>query len=796
MWLSLNILNKLVDLNGISPEEISEKLTMSTAETEGIEYSNSFFDTIVAAKLVSVDKHPDSDHLTVVKADTGKEVYDVVCGATNHKEGDIVPLALVGTKLSEDFEIKKSKIRGVNSNGMLCSAKELGLSDDHSGIMILDPSTQIGKPLSEIIPEWVDTLIEIDNKSITHRPDLWGHYGFARELAALFKRELKDPVDMELVKTFPKESDLSVTIECPENAFRYAGLIVKNIKIGESPDWLKSAVTSIGMRPVNNIVDITNYVMAEIGEPMHAFSRDKLEGNQIKVRMAQSGETLMTLDGQERNLTTEDIVIADSTRPIAIAGVMGGGNSEIDETTEEIVLEAATFDSVHVRKTAHRFNLRTDAAMRFEKSLDPELCDRAIVRCYQLIKEIIPAAEAVSPIIDAYPNRHTKLHIEISTNYIRERLGEAVTDKRIIEILEGLEYDVTAKNDLLSIDVPTYRATKDVEIEADIVEEIGRVYGYDNITPSAPLVPCETPEHNYLRELERKIKLILSRDVSMIEVYNYSFTGEHALQKAGVEGESQLRLKNPLSVEHDRLRNDLVPGLLENTYTNAKHSRSAAFYELGRTYHKKNRNDNDLAKEEYIAAGVFYTNDSNQTPFYDAKHAVTLLLEKLKIKNYIFTVPVQSEEYVHPRRSLTLLIEGNDAGRIFEVNPIIQNRFDIEGRTAVFDIHVNALLSAQKKPLSFEGIRKYPDVHFEVSVISPVQTYSTVLEKIIQNSSENVVDVDVISVYTGEPVPEGFKSISYKITFNGMDHTLSTDETVNLQNSVVKNITSNGFELR
>ncbi len=796
MLLSLNILKKLVNIDDIDPEEISRQLTMSTAETEGVIYLNSHFETVVTAKLLSVEKHPDSDHLTVVKADTGKDVFDVVCGAPNHKAGDIAPLALVGTKFSEDFVIKEAVIRGQKSCGMLCSEKELGLSDDGSGILIFDKNTETGVPLSKLYPEWVDVQIEIDNKSITHRPDLWGHYGFARELAAIFKRELKDPVDMSLAESFSSKDNLDVSIECPDNGLRYCGLVVKGITIGQSPQWLKSAVTSIGMRPVNNIVDITNYVMAEIGEPMHAFSRKKLKGNSIIVRMAREGETLMTLDGQKRKLTPDDIVIADTDNPIAIAGVMGGGNSEIDDETTEIVLEAACFDAVHIRRTAHRLNLRTDAATRFEKSLDPELCDRAIIRCYQLIRELMPNAEAVTQIVDAYPKKHKKLHINISCSYIRERLGQDIPDNRIVEILTALEYEVTREDGLLSIEVPTYRATKDIEIAADIVEEIGRIFGYDNISEEAPLVQCTTPEHNVLRELERRIKQILSRDCSLIEVYNYSFVGEQLLQKAGMETVSQLRLRNPLSVEHDRLRTSLVPELLDNIHLNAKHTDACAFYELGRIYLKDNRQSQELAEEKFIAAGAFYTKDTTALPFYDAKHTVSILLEKLKIKNYSFEIPEKPAPHIHPGRSVQLTIDGKAAGLVYEVNPVIQKNFDYSGRSALFEISVEALLNAEKISNTFRGIRKFPDVHFEMSILCPENTYAEKLLHIVRDTSEYILHAGIISVYTGDPIPRGMKSVSIRITYNGNDHTLSSEETVSLQNKALEAIKQNGLELR
>nr|MDA3824187.1 phenylalanine--tRNA ligase subunit beta [Bacteroidales bacterium] len=426
MWLSLNIIEKMVDISDISPEDLANKLTMSTAEIDSIDYINQHFKTIITAKANSVTKHPDADKLTLVDIDTGSEKLPVVCGAPNHKTGDIVALATVGTKFTEEFSIKESKIRGEISKGMLCSAKELGLSEDHDGILIFPENTEIGIPLSEIYKEWVDVRLEIDNKSITHRPDLWSHYGFAREIGAILGRPVKSPVNFELEKELGTEKSLSVKIENPGQGLRYSGLVMKNITVGESPEWLKAAVTSIGMRPINNLVDITNYVMAEIGEPMHAFDRKKLRGNEIIVRNAKAGEKLTTLDDQKLNLCEEDIVIADKDGAIALAGVMGGGNSEIDDNTSEIILEAANFNAVNIRKTATRYNLRTEAAIRFEKSQSSELTTLALLRCYELIKKCSPEAQAVTPIIDDYPEKSKAISLSIDTETIRQRLGEEI----------------------------------------------------------------------------------------------------------------------------------------------------------------------------------------------------------------------------------------------------------------------------------------------------------------------------------------------------------------------------------
>ena len=564
MWLSLNIISDIVDIKGLEPQEIAERLTMSTAEIDGIDYMNNHLKTVYTAKIIDILPHPNADKLSLVDLDTGRGNTRVVCGAPNHRKDDIVAFATVGTRFTEDFTVRKTKIRGENSEGMLCSEKELNLSDDHSGIMILPNNTPIGKPLSELYPDFVDVRLEIDNKSINHRPDLWSHIGFAREIAAIFDRNYNEIVDLNIENEFKNDDSLIVTIIDPDMAPRYCGLVVKNIKIEESPDWLKARVTSIGMRPINNIVDITNYVMVELGEPMHAFDRQKLRGNEIIVRMAGNGEILKTLDGESHKLTSEDIVISDSGGAIALAGVMGGGESEIDDNTSEIVIEAANFNPVRIRRTANRYNLRTEAAIRFEKYLDPNICNLAVIRCYDLIKQLIPDAVAITKIVDTYPQKAKKITVNITTDFIRKRLGSDITDTRITGILNALDFKPNNNNSKLTLDVPSYRATRDISIPVDIVEEIGRIYGYDNIDPLAPYVPCETPNRNEFRLFERNILEILSKSHHMIEVSHYSFLGKELLDRFDINEDKELRLKNPLSNEQDRLRRSLIPNLIKS----------------------------------------------------------------------------------------------------------------------------------------------------------------------------------------------------------------------------------------
>lgn len=798
MLLSLNIISELVNTEGLSAKEIADRLTMSTAEIEDVEEINAHLDTVIAARIEKVMPHPNADKLTLVDLDTGSGKTRVVCGASNHKQGDIVPLALVGTKFTEEFTVNETKIRGEKSSGMLCSERELGLSDDHSGIMILPPDTVPGTGFSDLFPAWKDTRLDIDNKSITHRPDLWSHLGFAREISAIFGREMKFSLNTALEQTFKNTESLSVTIENPEACSRYSGLVVKNITIKESPDWLKAKVSSIGMRPINNIVDITNYVMAELGEPMHAFDRNKLKGG-IIVRMARKGEPLKTLDGQVHELTPDDIVITDKSGPVALAGVMGGEDSEIDNNTTEIILEAANFNPVKIRKTAGRYNLRTEAAIRFEKSLDPEVCRTAIIRSYELIKKLIPEAEAVTEMVDAYPVRPQKISVNTNTGFIRRKIGSDIDDQTIRNILTSLNFEITSSggNDL-SIAVPGYRATGDISIPEDIAEEVGRVYGYDNIIPKPPYVPCMPPVKNEKRLFERQIKLILSRDHRLTEVSNYSFVGEDLLNRIRYNEDKELRLQNPISSEQDRLRRSLIPNIFSNIELNQRYYESFRIFELGRVYLKKDRKSPDLALEETMITGAVYTKNPGAPMFYSAKSIAVDLIEQLHIKNVRYE-PAQKDlpPYAHPARSMSIIIDNEPAGLIFEPHPKVMENFSLKGGAAMFDLSLDRLLQSTKLENSFTELQKFPDVPFEISVLADKHTYIADIHSIIKKTNKDLIrSIDVISIYEGSPVPEGMKSISFRIIFRKKDSTLSPQQIDELQKKVVDALNKGGYKLR
>ncbi|MFA7601081.1 MAG: phenylalanine--tRNA ligase subunit beta, partial [Patescibacteria group bacterium] len=510
MNISLNWLKDFVSLSGVKVEDVKDKLTKHTVEVEQIIKQGDKFRNVVIAKILEVQRHPKADRLQIAMVDDGEEKnLKIVCGAPNIEAGQLVPLAKIGAILPNGLEIKKAEIRGEESNGMLCAEDELGLGSNHDGIMILDKSAKIGQKFSDYL-DLTDTILEIDNKSISNRPDLWGHYGIARELSVLFGSKLKEykPREIKIKKSKEALKNIEIEIKNKKLCSKYIGLKIDNIKISESPKWLKQRLLALGSKSINNIVDATNYVMLELGQPLHAFDADSVD--KIIVRTAEKGEKIITLDDIEKNLNESDLLICNNKEAIAIAGVMGGKNSEINNTTSSIIVESANFEAVSVRKTAQRLNSRTDAAMRFEKGLDPNLCLLAINRVAEIIKEVCPTVTFNLPLVSEGDFENEERVIELDLLWAEKIIGQKIEDKEIKKILENLGIKIKNNNEnVWSLVIPSWRM-KDLKIKEDVIEEIIRIFGYDNIKASLPEVAINPPEKSYELEMEKKIKNILA----------------------------------------------------------------------------------------------------------------------------------------------------------------------------------------------------------------------------------------------------------------------------------------------
>lgn len=587
MYISMNWINDFVDLKGINLEELINRFTLSVAEVEGtIKYGKNIKD-VITAKIIEIEKIATSDKLRKVKVDNGKEIVTCVCGAKNIKIGDIVPFAQIGS-IVNGIEIKQVEMAGETSNGMCLSEKELGISEDHSGVMVFDNDTKLGMNVKEIL-DIDDTVFEIDNKSLTNRPDLWGHYGIAREIAALTGRKLKN-IDIENLEKYNNLKEVSVEVEDKEKCYRYTAIQVENITAKKFDVNKRIRLYYCGMRSINLLVDLTNYIMLELGQPMHAFDKNLV--NNIKVKSIEKSIEFKTLDDVTRKIDKGTLMICNNNEPIAIAGIMGGANSEIKDETNSLVLESANFDSVCIRKSAVDLKLRTDASAHYEKSLDPEITDIAIKRYIKLLKENDNGIKVTSKLTDIYVKKYPIIKIEITREYINSRIGIELSLNRIKEILSSLEFEIEENGETLTVKVPSFRATKDISIKADLVEEIARIYGYDNIEPQTKNQPLRIVEIDGEKKTENTIKDLLAIKYGLSEIHTYIWYDRKKNKELNIEvNENNIKLANSLNANFNVLRESMIPSLLYTLSENIKYYPNVNIFECGRTFEYPNKGE-------------------------------------------------------------------------------------------------------------------------------------------------------------------------------------------------------------
>ena len=645
-----------------------------------------------------------------------------------------------------------------------------------------------------------DVVYDIDNKSLTHRPDLWGHYGFAREVAAVYRQELK-PLQLG-DWDYPEDGDpLRVEVHteaslCP----RYTGLVIDGIRVGPSPQWLVDRLEKAGARSINNIVDLTNYVMFELGQPMHAFDRRKLAGDLIQVRLAQKGEKLKTLDGAEHSLSEHMMVIADAEKPVALAGVMGGANSEVGDGTTSIVLESANFHPTFVRRTAHALAIRTDSSMRFEKGLDPQQTDLAVRRFVTLLLQICPGARVASRLLDVDKADRAPIVIATSFGFIRKRLGVELSDEIIADILQRLHFQVDTESNRLYVTVPSFRATGDVSIPEDLVEEVGRVFGFDNIPPQAPLIPVEPVRPSRLHSLLGHLRQVLSRDLAFHEVFNYAFVGVKLLQTVGAESNGHLALANPLASDQNLLRTSLVPNMLKITGENLRFRKSFRIYELERVFCDQLQSE-AFEYDRFELCGLICQQAWKNNPpecFYTVKGALEDLLAQLPVAGERRFAPASGPlpAWCHPGRTADVLIGGEKVGYLTQLHPQIAPNLDIKGGAGFFVLDVSKLLTLPPAAAKFVRVQKYPTVPFDISLICTERTLIAEVEDLIRAVDEKVRKIELFDVYTGDKIGAGNKSLAFSITFAAADHTLQPDEIEQLQNGVITALEAAGHQVR
>lgn len=803
MQVSLNWLKDFVNLEGkkIDPKVLGTTLTLKTAEVDKVINEADQFENIVVGLVETLLPHPNADKLRIAKASVGKETLQIVCGGENLKEGMYVAVAKIGAKVKWHGEgdpvvMEKAKIRGEESYGMICAGNEIGVEDKNAGprdIIDLSPlKPTIGMPLSELFQK-NDVIFEFDNKALTHRPDLWGHYGIAREIAAITDSKFKPLVPK--IKFPLKGESVKVEVKNPELCPRYCGLIIKNIKVAESPDWLKKRLKSTGHGTHSNIVDVTNYIMTELGQPMHAFDKNYIKGG-IVVRTAKSGEKMRTLDDKERQLSEEMLVIADHEKPVAAAGIIGGQNSEINQNTTEIILESANFHPGNVRKTSVKLGIRTDSVQRFEKALDPQLAELAIKRAAELILQICPTAVIAGPLTDIKNFNDKPLKIKLSISKTQSKIGVKISKKDIKAILQSLEFKVTEKpKDIFEVEVPSFRSTKDVTIEDDLIEEVVRMYGYDNIDPELPLLPTKLPLENNERFKKHRARELFSYALGFDEVYNYSFYGLKELKNCLMTELGHIKLLNILSEDQTHLRTTLIPNLLKNLQLNAKYFDHVRLYEVGRTYKEV---DGFMPLEEKKISGAILLKGKTDDLFYEAKGVV----EKFFTKFNIFTKAVPETEnlpYAHPVKSVTYLDHnGQTLAQVFIVHPAVIKNHDLDKYSiAMFEINFTESLKLEKKEKSYKKLARFPSIDIDISVIVDNKKEVAEIHKLILDADPVLIQsATLFDIYEGQGVSEGKKAIAYKVSLQAEDRTLTDAEMTTIQQKIFHNLESIGGVIR
>jgi phenylalanyl-tRNA synthetase beta chain len=782
MKVSLNWLKDYVEIR-MGLKELVNLLTMAGLEVEEATSVGEGFEKVVVAEILSIRKHPNADRLSLVEAKTHQETFSIVCGATNIKEGQKVPLALVGVRLPNGIEIKKSKIRGVTSEGMLCSEIELALGQDASGIMILPSHVPLGADLGEALG-LKDTILDI---SITpNRPDCLCVIGVAREIAALTHQKVKYPLVSLSDQGEEIHQKTSVTILDPDLCPRYVARMIQDVKIGPSPHWMSNRLEKVGIRSINNVVDVTNYVMMEYGQPLHAFDFKLLEEGRIVVRRAKAGEEFVTLDGVKRSLDGEMLMICDGVKPVAIAGVMGGLNSEIKEDTQKVLLESAYFNPAGNRRTSKKLGLETEAAYRFGRGIDYGGCLLAANRAAQLIQELT-GGKVLEGTVDVYPTPLQPSPIRLSVRKIHQVLGTEVSAEQAKDYLEDLELGVQREDgDVLVVAPPSFRG--DLERDIDLIEEVARLDGYERIPITIPKGPPSSEERSKELLVERKVIDTLIYH-GYHEVITYSFTSPVSWDIIGLPQDDprrkHLRILNPLTEDFSIMRTTLIPGLMETAqYNLSRKNSNLKLFELKKIFILK---EGERLPEEIkflVGLAMGFDRDPHwafsQRPvdFYDIKGCVEDLLDALQIKGAKFN-KADDIPYLHPGKGSRVILDQTILGVLGEVHPHVVSHYEMNGKVYLFEMDFSKMVEWAREERRFQSLQKFPAVYRDLSVVvDRALEAEKVVETIRTFQQPFIEEVTLFDLYQGPPIPEGKKGISYRIRYQANDRTL-TDEEVN-----------------
>lgn len=785
MFLSMNWIQDFVDLKGLDLVDLIHRFSLSTAEVENeIFFKGSDVSGIVVAEIKSVENHPESNKLHLLKVDIGEgELIDVVCGAPNVREGMKTAFAKVGAQIGE-ITIAPRKLAGYTSNGMCCSEKEVGISDDNSGIMDLDLSYANGTDLKELF-EIEDIVFEVDNKSLTNRPDLWGHYGIAREFAALADRPLKPipQVDLSAYKDLPQVDMKILDPLCQ----RYSCLQIENITKNVSPVNMRIRLYYCGMRAINLLADLTNYLMLEMGQPMHAFDSRKVE--KIRVRRFENNFTFKTLDGVERNCDENTLMICNDETPVAIAGIMGGYDSEIVEDTTTLTLESATFDAVSVRKTTVRLSHRTDASMRYEKCLDPEMTVPAIGRFLNLLLEIDPDVKVVSSLTDEYPFHYEPVELKFDKSFVDKYTGIEISNDTIIKTLTSLGFDASVEDNKFDVKVPSWRITKDVTMKADIIEEITRIYGYDNFdihTAATPLYPIRAFEE---KTTEEKIKDILVKRYSLHEVHSYIWAYHDEYKALGIDIEDNVKLVNSTNPNIETLRRSIVPTQLCQVNVNTAYAPEFGLFEIGRVV-EGTKADGTCDEKKKLCITLFSKTKSVQELYFKLRDILAVCADDVKHEELSFASKKAAHSYQHPKNLNAIFCGGEEIGEIGIVHPLVSMKIDKKAAVVYAELDVKALSEIKNKSISYTEVSRFPEMTIDLSFVS--DKFAPIKEAIAETKCALIKKISVIDTFESE----GTKSITTRLLFSHPERTLTGEEVKAVTDSIIASLAKNGIALK
>ena len=783
----MNWIQDFVDLSGLDLNKLINQFSLSTAEVENeIFYKGADLSGVVVAEIKSVENHPDSKKLHLLKVDAGEgELIDIVCGAPNVRVGMKTALAKVGARLGE-IEIAPRALAGYTSYGMCCSEKEIGISDDNSGIMDITDDIPNGTDIKSVYA--IDDIIfEVDNKSLTNRPDLWGHYGIAREFAALAGRELKplDVIDTGKYDSLPKVDMKIIDPLCQ----RYSCMQVENITRTVSPVDMRIRLYYCGMRAINFLADLTNYLMLEMGQPMHAFDSRKVE--KIRIKRFDKPFKFQTLDGVERNIDENTLMICNDNTPVAIAGIMGGLDSEIVDDTTTLTLESATFDAASIRKSTVRLAHRTDASMRYEKCLDPEMTVTAIARFIKLLQDIDPQSKVVSALTDEYAFKYDTVKLEFDKAFVDKYTGIEIPNDTIINTLNSLGFTADVKDDNFTVVVPSWRATKDVTIKADIIEEITRIYGYDNFdihTTRSPLYPVRPDTE---KTVEDKIKDMLVKRYSLHELHSYVWAYYDELKALGIDVEGEIKLANATNPNIETIRKSIIPTQLCQVKSNVGFAPEFGIFEIGRVV--TGIDENDLCIEKKNLAITLYSK-IKPIPilYFELRDMLETVVDDLKHRSITFEKKAAEHNYQHPVNLNKIICDGVEIGEIGIVHPTVSKKIDKKSAIVFAELDVKALSAINNASIEYEEPSKFPAIEIDLSFVS--ERFAPILKAIEDARCSLIKKVEVTDVY--ENTEDNTKSITTRITFSHPEKTLKREEVQEVADSIIAELKSEGIDLK